>query len=82
MKELNQALHGNDAAFYTLPEKCELIAQELLLFELGDADVLRKLISDDYTTAIIPIANAVDVKPLPIKYGRRFAARFRLRRFT
>ncbi len=35
MKRLNRSMHGDDAAFYTLPEDRRLAAQYLLLYELS-----------------------------------------------
>ena len=35
MKRLNKNMHGDDPAFYRLPEDHELAAQYLLLYELS-----------------------------------------------
>lgn len=35
MKELNQSMHGDDPAYYRVPESRELAAQYLLLFEMS-----------------------------------------------
>jgi hydrophobe/amphiphile efflux-3 (HAE3) family protein len=44
VKEINRALHGNDPAYYTLPQDPDLIAQELLLFENSGSRDLGKMV--------------------------------------
>jgi len=55
VKETNQALHANDAAFYTLPEERRLIAQELLLFENSGSDDLSELTDTRFETARVTV---------------------------
>ena len=43
VREINQALHENDPAYYTIPDTRQAIAQELLLFENSGADDLEKI---------------------------------------
>jgi hypothetical protein len=51
LKEIHQALHGNDPAFHVLPTDRELIAQELLLFENTGADDLEQFVDPQLRTA-------------------------------
>ncbi len=68
LKEVNQALNANDPDFYTIPHSRELIAQELLLFEISAADELFMLVDDDYSkarfTIMLPFADAIELKPV------------------
>lgn len=48
VKETNQALNGNDSAHYAIPPNRELIAQELLLFELEGADELEDVVDSQF----------------------------------
>ena len=52
LKETNQALHGNDPAFYTVPGDANLISQELLLFETsGGAGDRERLVDSRFSKA-------------------------------
>lgn len=51
IKETNQALHNNDASFYTLPGTSQSIAQELLLFETSGSEDLHKLCDSKFSKA-------------------------------
>jgi predicted RND superfamily exporter protein len=55
VKEINQALHGGESSAYRIPEAREVIAQELLLYELGGGDNLDKLVDRDYRQARITV---------------------------
>jgi predicted RND superfamily exporter protein len=55
VKEINRALNGGRSSSYMIPEERELIAQELLLYELGGGDKLDKLLDRDYTKARISV---------------------------
>ena len=48
VKRLNQALHGDSAAYHRLPEEPDLAAQQLFLLELTDPDLLRRFVDFDY----------------------------------
>ncbi len=67
IKETNQALNGNKATHYVVPQERALIAQELLLFENSGTDDLEKLTDSQFQLARItmpvPRANAVDYPP-------------------
>ena len=49
--ETNQALHGDDPEFYTVPSQRELLAQELLLFENSGSDDLEELVDSSLRKA-------------------------------
>jgi hypothetical protein len=51
LKETNRALNENRQASYRLPESKDLVAQELLLFELSGNDDLSDLADYQYQTA-------------------------------
>ncbi|MBI3992239.1 MAG: MMPL family transporter [Candidatus Lambdaproteobacteria bacterium] len=51
LKEINQALHENDPAYYRIPTDRELIAQELLLFENSGSDDLEDLVDSLFSKA-------------------------------
>jgi predicted RND superfamily exporter protein len=63
VKETNQALHSNDASFYTIPTDKALIAQELLLFENSGSDDLEDLVDTQFSkmrmTIKLPWTDAV-----------------------
>jgi predicted RND superfamily exporter protein len=51
LKEVNEALNENRPEHYVLPETRELVAQELLLFEMSGSDDLEDLSDYRYETA-------------------------------
>ncbi len=55
VKEINKALHGGNSAEYRIPEDRELIAQELLLYEVGGGENLDKYLDRDYQKARLTI---------------------------
>ena len=55
IKEINQALHGGNQNEYKIPDNRELIAQELLLYEVGGGENLDKLIDREYRKARISV---------------------------
>lgn len=51
LKEMHQAMHSGDRAYYRVPDSKELIAQYLLLYEMsGNADQLDVLITPDHSS--------------------------------
>ena len=56
VKEINQALHSGSPSSYEIPQDRELIAQELLLYELGGGENLDKYINRDHTKARISLS--------------------------
>jgi len=55
VKETNCALHGDDDAYYAIPDSARAIAQVLLLFEMGGGDVLESIVSKDFSQAQITV---------------------------
>jgi len=55
IKEINQRLHEDKKEFYKIPDKDDLIAQELLLFENSGSDDLKKLVDSSYSKARLTI---------------------------
>jgi predicted RND superfamily exporter protein len=49
VKESNRALHENDEAFYTIPDKQDLLSQELLLFENSGSDDLEDIVDSQFS---------------------------------
>ena len=62
IKDVNRALHGGE--LYELPKTKELIAQELLLYEIGGGEDLRTMVGDRYQqsriTVNVPWLDAVE----------------------
>lgn len=50
LKEINRALHGDRDEAYTMPNKREMIAQELILFESSGSDDLEDFTDSTYQT--------------------------------
>lgn len=48
IKDINQAFHNEDPAYYVLPESRDLIAQYLLLYEMAGGDELENYIAGDW----------------------------------
>lgn len=76
LKEVNRALHANQDEFYVVPDSRELTAQELLLFEMSEADDLYKLVTEDYSmarfTIMVPFVDAIEMKPVLEKVINHF----------
>lgn len=53
LKDLNQAFHGGDPAYYRIPETRELVAQYLLLYELSGGEEAEEYVSSDYRRASV-----------------------------
>ena len=49
VKEINQALHGDDPRFYALPDTARGVAQSLLLYEFAGGEELRDYVTGDYS---------------------------------
>jgi len=66
VKEINRALHGNDPAYYTVPQERDLIAQELLLFENSGSSDLEKMVDSQSAitrvTIKTPWVDSVDLE--------------------
>jgi predicted RND superfamily exporter protein len=55
VKETNYALHGDDDAYYVIPDSARAIAQVLLLFEMGGGEVLESMVSKNFSQAQITV---------------------------
>ena len=55
LKDLNQAFHEGDPAYYRIPETPELVAQYLLLYEGSGGDEVEEFISTDFARATLEI---------------------------
>jgi hypothetical protein len=54
IKRMNQAMHGDDPSYYTIPESRELIAQYLFLYSLsGDPQDFDSFVDHDYRRAAV-----------------------------
>ena len=54
IKRMNQAMHGDDPAQYTIPETRDLVAQYLFLYSLsGDPQDFDSLVDNDYQRAAV-----------------------------
>ncbi|MBN2039799.1 MAG: MMPL family transporter [Spirochaetes bacterium] len=49
VKEMNQTLHGDDKAYYKIPDNAELIAQLLLLYEMSGGTKTLNWVNEDYS---------------------------------
>ena len=56
VKEINQALNGNQTEHYRIPQDRQLIAQELLLFENSGSDDLEVLVDSQFRMARISLS--------------------------
>ncbi|MBF0589004.1 MAG: MMPL family transporter [Magnetococcales bacterium] len=68
IKESNRALHANQQQHYVVPDNRPLIAQEMLLFEMGGGDDLAKMVSKENAmtrmTIMLPFVDAMKLKPV------------------
>lgn len=55
LKDVNQSFHGDDPAYYRLPENDELIAQYLLMYEISGGDELEDYLSGDYRRSTLEL---------------------------
>jgi predicted RND superfamily exporter protein len=54
IKRMNQAMHGDDPSYYTIPESRELVAQYLFLYSLsGDPQDFDSFVDHDYRRAAV-----------------------------
>ena len=49
VKESNRALHENNQSYYTIPDKQDLLSQELLLFENSGSDDLEDIVDSQFS---------------------------------
>ncbi len=55
IKELNQALHENDPAYYKIPQNQKTISEELFLLKTGGSEELTRLADSNFSKARITI---------------------------
>lgn len=55
LKEIHQALHGNNSDFYKIPDNQRLIPQEFLLFENSGSDDLQDVVDSRFQIARISL---------------------------
>ena len=81
LKEIHQALHGNDPDFYKIPENERLIPQEFLLFENSGSDDLQDVVDSRFQIARItlkvPWQDALLYRSFINQTMERFEAEFR-----
>ncbi|MGB0620040.1 MAG: efflux RND transporter permease subunit [Myxococcota bacterium] len=51
LEDLNEAFHGGDPEYHTIPETRELVAQYLLLYETSGGEEAEELVTSDYQRA-------------------------------
>lgn len=76
VKEIHQALNGNDERFYRIPDDRELIAQELLLFENTGSDEIERLVDSQFSmtrfSVRVPYVDPTRYKPFNDSTVTRF----------
>ena len=84
LKEIHQALHGNDPAFYKIPDNEKLIPQEFLLFTNTGSDDIDNLTDRQYRyariTLKVPWQDALLYIPFIRDVTERFSDTFTKRR--
>lgn len=55
LKDINQSFHGDDPAYYRLPDSNELIAQYLLMYEISGGEELEDYVSGDYSRTTLEL---------------------------
>ncbi|MEX1668264.1 RND family transporter [Zhongshania guokunii] len=54
-KDLNRSFHGDDPAWYRLPEARDLIAQYFLVYEISGGEELQEFVSQDYSRTVMEL---------------------------
>jgi len=80
IKEVNQAINENKPGFYKVPDSDQLVAQEMLLFEMSGSDDLENLVSTDISktrmTLTVPFSDASEYVELWEKLKLHLAERY------
>ena len=79
LKDLNQAFHGGDPAWYKLPETRELVAQYLILYEMSGGEEAEELVSSDYRHASLELRNKLAMTSHTAKLVQTIEARLEAR---
>jgi len=48
-------MHGDDDAYYTVPDSARAVAQLLLLYEMGGGEILKSMVTRDFSKAQISV---------------------------
>ncbi|MFH2047022.1 MAG: MMPL family transporter [Pseudomonadota bacterium] len=59
LKDINQSFHGDDPAYYKLPESRELTAQYLLMYEMSGGKELEDYVTSDYSKTALELRVAL-----------------------
>jgi predicted RND superfamily exporter protein len=80
LRETNQALHENDADYYTVPAEQALIAQELMLFENSGSDDLERVTDSKFSktriSVKIPWLEVLETEKISLDIQKRFQKAF------
>ncbi len=80
LKETNRALHENRQEFYGIPQDRQLIAQELLLFEMSGSEDLEDVVNNQFSmarfTIKVPFKDAYQYSLFIPKLQAYFSAHF------
>lgn len=80
VKEINQALHDDDPAFYAVPAESRLVAQELFLFESSGSDELEPIVDTAFSktrvSVKVPWLDSSGLYRLSERIGRVFEETF------
>jgi len=60
VKDLNQSFHGDDPAYYVIPETREEVAQYLLLYESSGGEEAEEYVTSDYRRANLELRLKMD----------------------
>jgi predicted RND superfamily exporter protein len=66
LKEVNRALNGNRPEAYRLPDTDQLVAQELLLFEMSGSDDLERIVSTDLRAVRMTLTSPFDFSTMMV----------------
>lgn len=86
VKETNQALHGNDRAFYKIPQEKAAVSQVLFMFENSGSDDLEEITDNQFKKTRITIktkwADSVVyksfIKDLEVMFKEEFSGRAKI----
>lgn len=59
LKDINQSFHGDNPAYYKLPESRELTAQYLLMYEMSGGKELEDYVTSDYSKTALELRVAL-----------------------
>jgi len=55
VKETNYTMHGDDEAYYIIPDSARAVAQLLLLYEMGGGEILSSMVTRDFSRAQVSV---------------------------